>query len=308
MQLNYRIRLINILLLLFIVLTQSACKYKVKDLKNVSFKPVIGIGYTEVRRRLNTGRSFDNYGYEVNPEWRMTFISKDSTSIFSPDSNRFLTFPLMLDHDSLFYTGNTWLRAKKVTKDSLIFQVMQVETNVIYLLHSNVYMTFYANDYIKRKNLNLTQLQQPDHLDTVFVKQRAMLANKYPDTLFAAREPVVMKSKSPFVKVEKEIVPRTRENHYDTSDSYMDPKYDVTIHHAYQDFDYSFNALVDTNGQIHFVKSLIYTLPEYRESTIKIIKGIIDGYLKVYVSVKPGSTLGIVHTSMVTINVDGRKK
>jgi len=308
MIISYRTGRYFLIFLTFISFLFPSCKYKVKDLKNVSFKPVIGIGYTEVRRRLNTGRSFDNYGYEVNPEWRMTFISKDSTSIFSPDSNRFLTFPLMLDHDSLFYTGNTWLRAKKVTKDSLVFQVMQVETNVIYLLHSNVYMTFYANNYIKRKNLNLTKLQLPDHADTLFVKQRAALANQHPDTLFAAREPVVLKSKSPFVKVEKEIVPRTRENHYDTSDSYMDPKYDVTIRHAYQDFDYSFKALVDTNGQIHFVKSLIYTLPEYQESTIKIIKGIIDGYLKAYISVKPGSTLGIVHSSMVTINVDGRKK
>jgi len=101
------------LYLIIVLFTLSACKFEKPDRKNISFKNVIGIHFTEVKRRLWTGRSFDSHGYEVSPEWRMTFISKDSSSIFSPDSNRFLTFPVTLDHDSLFNTGNTWLRAKK---------------------------------------------------------------------------------------------------------------------------------------------------------------------------------------------------
>lgn len=299
-----RLRLLPILLLIIF----GSCKYKQPDRKNISFKNVIGINYTEVKRRLYTGRSFDNRGYEVNPEWRMSFLSKDSSSIFSPDSNRFLTFPVTLDHDSLFNTGNTWLRAKVVTKDSMIFQVMQVETNVIYLLRSNVYMTFYANDYIKKHKLDLTELQKPDRQDTIFVKERAAMANKYPDSIFAAREPVVLKSKSPFVKVEKEQVIGTRENHFDTSDSYMDPKYTVTIHHAYQDFAYSFTVYVDDKGQMRYRSNLVYVFEEYKESTLKIIKGIIDGYLKAYIDVTPGKTLGIPHASVITLNVIGRKK
>jgi hypothetical protein len=289
-------------------MVSDSCKFKQPDRKNVSFKNIIGIHYTEVKRRLFTGRSFDNHGYEVNPEWRMSFISKDSSSIFSPDSNRFLTFPVTLDHDSLFNTGNTWLRAKKVTKDSMMFQVMEVETNVIYLLRSNVYMTFYSDDYLKKLKTSLVDLQNPDHNDTLFVRERAAMANKYSDSVFAAREPVVLKSKSPFVKVEKQVVARTRENHYDTSDSYMDPQYDITIHHAYQDFYHSFKAVVDVNGDIHFSKNLVFTFAEDKESTIKIIKGIIDGYLKAYIAVTPGNTLGIVHSSVVTLNVVGRKK
>jgi hypothetical protein len=213
----------------------------------------------------------------------------------------------MLDHDSLFNTGNTWLRAKKVTKDSMIFQVMDVETRTIFLLHSNVYMTFYANDYIKKHNLNVKELQRIDRNDTLFVKKRAALCNAHPDSIFYAHEPVVMKSRNPFVSVEKEVVERTRANHWDTSDSYMDPKYDITIHHAYQDFSYSFTAYVDIKGNITYCKSLIYITDDFKASTERVIKGIIDGYLKTYIAITPGSTLGIPHNSKITINVVGRK-
>jgi len=235
------------------------------------------------------------------------FMPKDSASVFSPDSNRFLTFPVTLDHDSLFNVGNTWLRAKKVTKDSLVFQVMKVETRVVYLLESNVYMTFYADDYIKRLKTSLPDLQKPDRADTLFVRQRSAMANKYPDTLFAAHEPVVLKSKSLLVKIEKEQVVGDVMNHFNTSDSYLDPIYDITIHKAYQDFSRSFTVLVDNNGQMHFVKNLIFCFPEDKEATDHILKGIIDGYLTLYADVIPGSTLGITHTSLITLNITGIK-
>jgi len=299
------------ILLLLLILTSiiyNSCKPKPIDRKNISFKKIIGIHYTEVKRRLWTGRSFDNQGYEVEPQWKMFFMPKDSASVFSPDSNRFLTFPVTLDHDSLFNVGNTWLRAKKVTKDSMIFQVMQVETNVIYLLRSNVYMTFYADNYLKTLKTTLADLQKPDRADTLFVQKRSMLANTYPDTLFAAHETVVLKSKSPLVKIEKEQVVASIENRFNTSEGYLDPVYDITIHKAYQDFSYSFTVFVDTKGQLQFDKNLIYTMPEFKESTLRIIKGIIDGYLKLYVDVAPGSTLGIPHRSLITLNVMGIKK
>jgi len=196
---------------------------------------------------------------------------------------------------------------KKVTKDSMIFQVMQVETNVIYLLRSNVYMTFYADDYIKKKKLDLATLQKTDRLDTAFVRQRSELANTYSDTIFAGHEPVVLKSKSPLLTVEKVKVERTRENHYDTSDSYMYPEYNITIDKAYQNFSYWFTAVVDTKGQIHFKRSLVNYV-DYKDLFIRNIKGIIDGYLKAYLAVTPGSTLGITHNTVITLNVVGKKK
>jgi hypothetical protein len=292
--------------LIFISIIFNSCLPKPADRKNVSFKKVTGIHFTEVKRRLWTGRSFDSHGYEVAPQWKMFFMPKDSASIFSPDSNRFLTFPVTLDHDSLFNMGNTWLRAKKVTRDSMIFQVMQVETRVVYLLRSNVYMTFYADDYIRKLKTSLADLQKPDHQDTLYVRERAVMANKYPDTLFAAREPVVLKSKSPLVKVEKEVVEASVMNRFNTSESYLDPVYNITIHKAYQDFYPSFKVRVDNEGQMHFVKDLVFS--DDSELDIRIIKGIIDGYLKVYVAVIPGNTLGITHASVITLNVIGRKK
>jgi len=291
--------------LFLIAIIFNSCLPKPKDRKNISFKPVIGIHYTEVKRRLWTGRSFDSQGYEVNPEWRMWFMSKDSASIFSPDSNRFLTFPVMPDHDSLFYVGNSWFRAKKVTRDSMVFQVMKVETHTIYLLHSNLYMTLYADDYIKKIKADLPALQKTDHLDTVYVRERAMLADKYPDTVFAARVPVVLKSRSPMVKVIKQEVTANVMNRFNNADSYLDPIYDITINKAYQDFYHSFKVRVDNKGQVTFVKDL--TFADDADTDIRIIKGIIDGYLKLYIQAIPGNTLGITHASIITLNVQGRK-
>ena len=49
-------------------------------------------------------------------------------------------------------------------------------------------------------------------------------------------------------------------------------------------------------------------MPEFAKSTIEVMKGITDGYLKLYLNAKPGKTLGIPHTSIVLLNVTGYKK
>jgi hypothetical protein len=183
---------------------------------------------------------------------------------------------------------------------------MQVETRVVYLLHSNLFMTLYSNDYIKKMKLDLAALQKPDHQDTVFVRERSMMADKYPDTIFAARNPVVLKSRSPLVKIEKEEVTASVMNRFNNADSYLDPIYDISIQKAYQDFYHSFKVRVDNKGQMTFVKDLTYSSD--KELDVRIIKGIIDGYLKVYVDVTPGNTLGITHASVITLNVSGKKK
>jgi hypothetical protein len=38
------------------------------------------------------------------------------------------------------------------------------------------------------------------------------------------------------------------------------------------------------------------------------MKGIVDGYLKAYLDVKPGTTLGIPHPCFIIVNVNGTKK
>ena len=90
--------------------------------------------------------------------------------------------------------------------------------------------------------------------------------------------------------------------------TYLSPTFDIVIHHAYEDFSYSFTAFVDENGKLTFRKNLMFMSPEFKASTIATLKAITDGYLKLYLDVKPGRTLGIAHTSIIFLNVLGYKK
>jgi hypothetical protein len=89
---------------------------------------------------------------------------------------------------------------------------------------------------------------------------------------------------------------------------YLFPEYNITIHHAYEDFAYSFTAFVDENGKIKFRKSITFLYPEFRKSYPKTIQAIIDGYVAKYVNVTPGSTLGIPHRSIIQLNLTGKKE
>ncbi len=126
--------------------------------------------------------------------------------------------------------------------------------------------------------------------------------NKNPDSLFAARNPVVFKSKSPYIKVTKTEVVADEANKYSTTDAYMRPEYNIEIKKAYKDFDYSFTAVVDKNGGIRFHKLLVANV-----NNTSVIQALIDGYLKPYLDVTPGSTLGMSQSSKVYINLKGRK-
>lgn len=288
----------------------SSCVHKYDDDKHkASFKSVIGVNYLEARRRFGNGLSFNKNGYELNPIWKLSFLSEDKASVYSPDKNRFLNFPVVLDHDSLFNIANTWLKALKVTKDSLLIQVLKVEGKTVYFDKSTVYMTFYSDKYIKNVlHKDLEELKKTDKHDTLFIRKRVAEVNANPDSAFAARQPVKIKSRSPLVSVEEEKIEADVMNRFDSSDAYMFPEFTITIDKAYEDFSYSFVASIDTSGQIHFQKSLIYISPEFNKTTIATIKAIIDGYLKAYLQVTPGSTLKMVHNSAITLNVQGRKR
>jgi len=287
----------------------SSCVTKFdKDKKQVSFKRVTNINFTEVHRYFDTGLSFNKDGYQLYPEWKLSFLPNNKASIYDPFEKRFLTFTVTLDHDSIFSVANTWLKALKVTKDSLVFRVLNVVTDTIYYDSSRNYMLFYSADYMKNV-LHKTpgELQKPRRIDSLYIIKRIMEVNAHADSFFAAREPVVLKSKSPLVTVVKKKVEMNVMNRYDNSDEYMSPEYEITIHKAYQDFYYSFYVTVDTQGQLHFQKSLITVFDEFKESTNRIIKGIVDGYLKTYVQVIPGKTLSFTHNSAVILNVTGKK-
>lgn len=92
-------------------------------------------------------------------------------------------------------------------------------------------------------------------------------------------------------------------------EAYFSPEYDINIHHAYDDFSYSFAATVDEKGQIIFIRSIdqSYGDPEFDKYMVRNIKAIISGYLKYYLQVIPGRTLNIPHSSMIVLNVNGTK-
>jgi hypothetical protein len=271
-------------------------------------RKIKGIKYTEVKRTFDNGLSFSPVGYHLTPEWRISFPSIDSVNIYSPKKGRFLNAPVMFDHDSIFNVAWAWLKLKYVKKDSIQFMVLHVHNRVIDDEKVHVFMTFYTNDYIKNVlHSDTAKLWRPSRKDTAYIAAKAVQAGKILDSAFAGTEPPVLKSLNKLVTVEKEAVAANIEggNLYD---AYLSPTYDVTIHHAYQDFVYSYTAFVDEKGNIIFRKSLDYMSPEFKQAEIDAMKGITDGYLKLYLNTTPAKTLGIPHTSIIFLNVAGYRK
>lgn len=295
-----------LLFILLIVISgiYSSCKPKVRELNKVTFKPVWGIKYTEVKQKFADGHSFNKYGYQLEPSWQITFLSDDSARLYATNTKSFANFHITNDHDSIFYIARSWFKAKKLTKDSLVFQVMKVESNIIYISQSSLFVTLYADDYIKNV-LKTTpeELRRPDRADSLYVRYMVTHPQKNPDSLFAARNPVIFKSKNPNIKVVKTEVTANEMNRYNTTDAYLHPEYNIEINKAYRDFNYSITAVVDAKGDIRFGKSLIAS---YVDNT-DVIKAIINGYLKPYLDVIPGSTLGMPQSSKIYLNIRGHK-
>jgi hypothetical protein len=273
-----------------------------------TFAPYFGIKYTEVKRVFDNGLTFSDKGYQLEPSWKISFLSDDSVNIYSPTKKMYVNLPVTIDHDSVFNMAWAWLRLQEMNKDSIKLEVLKVLNQEVRNEGPTVYMTLYADDYIKNVlKTDASELSKPSRRDTLFVKERAELFNSNFDSIFAARNIVTLKSKSPLLHIKK-LPPRgLSRDDIVIEDEYLTPEYNITIYKAYQDFNYSFSVIVDKYGQMHFGSSLVDLSPEFRESRIRIMKGIIDGYLKLYLDIKPGSTLGIPHASKFIVNVEGIK-
>lgn len=293
-------------LLLFTVVFVS-CKRRI----GLSFGDVKGINYTEVRRQFDNGLVFDKQGYQLSPVWQFHFISDDSVRVYSPKAHKYYGFHVYYDHDKIFNMIDSWQELKALTPDSLVFRALRVDDKRQILEDdegSKVYMTFYSDSYLKKKSAQVIKhMGEPTKKDTVFIKERSKIANATLDSAFSARNPVVLKGNNPFVKVELVQKSRSPLDEFDPAEDYMYPEYDITIHHAYEDFGYSFSAYVDALGVIHFRKSSIPYSQEFKNTYENVIKGIISGYLTKYINVSPGNTLGIAHTSMIMLNVTGKR-
>ncbi|MGN6396062.1 MAG: hypothetical protein ACTHMI_10890 [Mucilaginibacter sp.] len=271
-----------------------------------------GIHYTEVKRTFDNGLSFSPVGYQLIPEWRISFPSDDSVNIYSPRKKKFLNTPVVFDHDSIYNVAWAWLKLKYIKKDSIQFMVLHVDGRVINDEKVHAYMTFYTNDYIKNVlHSDTANFWKPSKRDTDYIKAKSLAANKILDSAFAGTTPPVLRARSPLVTVKKEVVHDGDVNGGMLFDNYLSPTYDITIHHAYTDFYYSYTAFLDDKGKITFRKSMVplnYLSKEGAEAYIAAMKGITDGYLKLYLDVTPASTLGIPHSSIIFLNVTGTKK
>jgi len=277
----------------------------------LAFSDVKGTHFTEVRRAFNTGLVFDKIGYQLEPSWRFYFETDISVKVFSPKMKRYYSFHIYFDHDSIFNMVDTWFWLKKMNNDSMVLRTLRVENKQVKDNDegSNVYMTFYSDEYLKKHSpANIQKMGIPGSKDTAYIKAKSILANTHVDSAFSARVPVVLKSNSPFVKVEKIKSVSTPMNKIDPSIDYLYPEYNITIHGAYEDFGYIFTVFVDDKGEMHFGESMIPYLPEFKANYEHVIKSIIAGYLKRYLQVTPGTTLGISHTSSIYLNVTGKKE
>jgi len=282
---------------------------KISEEPPPTFKEIKEIKYTEVKRRFNNGLSFTDQGFQLEPEWNIYFNADDSVRIYSPEKKQYMTYRIFHSHKALFQFAREWFRVKHVSKDSLIFQVMELQSRAVMEDLSNITMTLYSDNYIKNVlKTTADKLKNPSKEDSLFIKYRAIQANSDLDSAFAARNPVKLISKSKISSVEK-IMPGLDPylGHVNRSEEYLYPEYLIKIKKAYQDFQYSFSVIVDHNGRMHFKQFLVAVEPEFMETKTKVAKGIIDIYLRNTLEITPGNTLGFTHSSVINLHVVGRK-
>jgi hypothetical protein len=306
----FRSGAVLILGLLLASCTSKPAKKKEEPPKRLSFTSIKGITYYEVKRRFSDGLSINEMGFQQEPSWIIRFKSNDSIMAYSPQNKIMQTFFLMYDHGDVYNFAKEWFRIKKISKDSLNFQRLQVNGKEIAKgIRSDVNITYYSEDYIKNSlKTTAEKLQRPSKADTIYVKSLSERSNRNPgniDSAFAARQPVEFVPLSKIITVEKlssvDILSGKTES-YD----YLYPRYKIVIQNAYKDFAYEFTAVVDAKGKIYLGK-FWGEIPEYHEVRKKVLKGIIDVYLQNLLKIRPGTTLMIPHSSEVTLQVVGRK-
>ena len=286
-----------ITLSIFAALLLTGCVKKEQKVEIPSWEEARNISYTEVRRTFKSGVVFNDFGYQLKPDWRFKILSDTSVSIFSPKINRFITAHIQHDHDSIYNFAWAWLRLRKLTKDSIRFQIIKVKDNAVLRKESNIYMTLYSDNYIRYKlKKDLKDLVKPNAQDSVFIRRQASLANKDTSQAFSAQEQAIIKSKNSLLELTK-VVP---------SDPFL-PEYDITIKKAYKPFVYSFSVVVDQSGDMLFRHSRVFIMPEFEDRIKGEIRGIVNGYLSAYLDTQPGKTFGIPHSTIVFVNVRGVK-
>jgi len=296
--------------LLLIACNGKPGKKKPEPKTRLDLSPITGIRYTEVKRRFSNGLSFDTMGFEQEPSWIIQLKKPDTMAAYDPGKKIMQGFYLQYDHGDVYNFAKEWFRFKLISKDSLVFQRLQVSKKVIADdIRSDVNMTFYSDNYIKNVlHTTAEKLQRPTRADTLFISKLVERANRYPDqtdSVFAARQVAVLTARDNRISVER-LSSVDRLNGKTEAYDYLYPRYRLVIPDAYKDFAYEFNILVDEKGKLR-LGNFFTNLPEFREVRKKVLAGITSVYLENLLKIKPGSTLGMPHTSEVTVTVTGRK-
>ena len=276
---------------------------------NLTFSDVKGIRFIEVKRRFKNGLSLNKDGFQQEPSWIIEVKKRDSIMVYSPTKNAMETVYLHFDHEKVYNFMREFFRVKLISKDSLVLQRLFVEGRVIAAdddYRSEVYSTYYSKDYIE-KTLRTTAsvLQRPTKADTLLIKGLSEKTYKDPfneKLAFAARNPVIFTPLSPSITVKKEKKTDLSKHRAEVYE-YMYPEYTIVINKCYKAFNHAMNVIVDANGKI-MVKKVHYVL--YPEAKKRLLQGVVDVYFKNMLKVTPGKTLGIPHSSEVTIYIIGK--
>jgi len=275
----------------------------------LTFKDVDGIRFYEVKRRFSNGLSFNKDGFMLAPTWIIEHKAPDTMLAYSPEKKGMEAFFLLHDHAKIYNFAREYFRAKVIAKDSLILQRLQVEALVVAKGEvSDVNSTYYTKDYIEKVlKTTVGELQRPTKQDTAFIKklsERTYIHPSNPDTAFAATEIVDLKPNSKNVSLK--LIGYADSGAHRKSYAYMYPEYRIEVNKSYKEFRYRFSVVVDVKGNL-YVNRIEGVLLEDVPHRKKLIQGIADVYLKNLLHIKPGTTLGIPHSSEITISLIGNK-
>src|SRR5690606_15005349 len=154
-----------------------------RDPRRPSFKPIVGVDFYEVRRSFDNGLAYDSIGFVQEAEWHVKFTREDAVQIYVPGSDSSFNFEITHDHDSFFHFARESWKVVDLNRDSLMLQRLSLDGLRVNKMRSNVYMRFYAKDYLDRLNQSLVQLREPRRQDTLFVQEMVQRANRNLDNV-----------------------------------------------------------------------------------------------------------------------------
>lgn len=317
LQFDHHMNSKQLVVLLFISVAIYACtsssnkaeKGDHKQSEELTLREVNGIRFYEVKRRFSNGLSFNKDGFMLAPTWIIEYKAPDTMLAYSPEKQGMEAFYLQFDHGRVYNFAREFFRIKTIAKDSLVLQRLQVDARVITKGEvSDVNCTYYTRDYIEKVlKTTVGELQRPTKADTAFIKKLSAATYRNPsnpDTAFAATEIAQLKPNSKNVSVK--LIGYADSGAHRKSFAYMYPEYRVEINKSYRDFRYRFSVVVDVKGNL-YVNRIQGVLKEDIPHRKKLLQGIADVYLKNLLIIKPGTTLGIPHSSEITISLAGNK-